>query len=139
MQMFAADQILDYLFAGKSTITIRSLVTETRYTYQVRVSDDQSMFFVSALIGSDNEADYAYIGCIPAKTRTMRAGTKGNDRDPRFIALDWLLKQLISRGTVPATVEVFHEGRCGRCGRKLTTPESIQTGLGPECAKKGTM
>lgn len=139
MQMFAANQILDYLFAGKSTITIRSLVTETRYTYQVRASDDRSMFFVSTLIGSDNEADYSYIGCIPIRTRVMRAGTKGNDRLPQFIALDWLLKQLIGRGEVPATVEVFHEGKCGRCGRKLTTPESIQTGLGPECAKKGTM
>jgi hypothetical protein len=32
--------------------------------------------------------------------------------------------------------EVYHEGRCGRCNRKLTVPESIETGLGPECASK---
>jgi hypothetical protein len=29
---------------------------------------------------------------------------------------------------------VWHEGRCGRCGRKLTVPESIESGFGPECA-----
>ena len=27
----------------------------------------------------------------------------------------------------------WHEGRCGRCGRKLTVPESIEAGYGPEC------
>lgn len=26
---------------------------------------------------------------------------------------------------------------CGRCGRALTTPESIAIGLGPECATRG--
>ena len=32
------------------------------------------------------------------------------------------------------TVQVWHEGRCGKCGRKLTVPESLTSGLGPECA-----
>lgn len=33
--------------------------------------------------------------------------------------------------------KVHHEGRCGKCGRRLTVPESIETGLGPECSGKG--
>jgi hypothetical protein len=28
----------------------------------------------------------------------------------------------------------YHEGRCGRCARRLTTPESITRGLGPICS-----
>lgn len=28
------------------------------------------------------------------------------------------------------------EGRCVRCNRKLTHPESIRTGIGPECANR---
>lgn len=31
----------------------------------------------------------------------------------------------------------YHEGRCGRCRRKLTVPESIINGIGPVCAAKG--
>jgi hypothetical protein len=31
---------------------------------------------------------------------------------------------------------VRHEGKCGRCGRTLTVPESIDRGIGPECAGK---
>lgn len=30
----------------------------------------------------------------------------------------------------------YHEGRCGRCARRLTVPESIINGIGPDCAKK---
>lgn len=32
-------------------------------------------------------------------------------------------------------VEIWHEGKCGRCGRQLTVPESIESGFGPECVK----
>lgn len=31
----------------------------------------------------------------------------------------------------------YHEGRCGKCARKLTVPESIINGIGPKCAKAG--
>jgi hypothetical protein len=30
-------------------------------------------------------------------------------------------------------VEFWHEGKCGRCNRKLTVPSSIESGFGPEC------
>jgi hypothetical protein len=32
---------------------------------------------------------------------------------------------------------VWHEGSCARCGKKLTVPESIESGFGPECVKLG--
>ena len=34
---------------------------------------------------------------------------------------------------VPDNLRVYHEGKCCRCGRTLTTPESIKKGIGPEC------
>jgi hypothetical protein len=39
-------------------------------------------------------------------------------------------------GRIPETVEIWHEGRCCRCGRRLTVPESIYAGIGPDCAGK---
>jgi hypothetical protein len=30
----------------------------------------------------------------------------------------------------------YHQGKCGRCARKLTVPESIINGIGPVCAEK---
>lgn len=38
--------------------------------------------------------------------------------------------------TLASKCDIRHEGKCGRCGRALTRPESIDTGLGPECAAK---
>jgi len=31
---------------------------------------------------------------------------------------------------------ILREGRCIRCNRKLTHPDSILSGIGPECALK---
>jgi hypothetical protein len=36
-------------------------------------------------------------------------------------------------GVLGRLLEVWHEGRCGRCGRALTVPESVERGIGPEC------
>lgn len=35
-----------------------------------------------------------------------------------------------------AKMEYYHVGRCGRCARPLTVPESILNGIGPDCAAK---
>jgi hypothetical protein len=37
---------------------------------------------------------------------------------------------------LPDFLEVWHEGFCGKCGKRLTVPSSILSGLGPECIKK---
>jgi hypothetical protein len=33
-------------------------------------------------------------------------------------------------------LEISHEGRCGHCARLITTPGSLASGIGPECAAK---
>jgi len=35
------------------------------------------------------------------------------------------------------TYQLMMSRRCFRCDRRLTTPESIASGIGPECSKKG--
>lgn len=54
--------------------------------------------------------------------------------DMRQKAFRWLWVQLTKGNELPDKVEVWHEGRCGACGRRLTVPESIAQGLGPVCA-----
>jgi hypothetical protein len=48
------------------------------------------------------------------------------------MAAAWLFGHLLERRPLPRCT-VHHEGRCGRCGRTLTVPESIESGFGPEC------
>jgi hypothetical protein len=41
---------------------------------------------------------------------------------------------LINKGIeFPPSFHFYHEGKCAKCGRQLTTPESIDRGFGPIC------
>ena len=51
-------------------------------------------------------------------------------------ARTWCAKQLlryVNDQMLPEGLEAFEENSCGRCGRALTDPVSIERGIGPEC------
>ena len=133
----SANDALRFIFGGNATFTIRSAKTGTRFTYKLRQPEAGKPFFASVLAGQNNETDYDYIGFVPAATRdALVAGAKGKPNAPSFKALAWTISQIATKARIPEHLELFHEGRCCACGRKLTTPESILSGIGPECAKK---
>lgn len=55
--------------------------------------------------------------------------------DVRARGFAWFWRAL-NGGTFPATFEFWHEGRCAACARRLTVPNSIATGFGPDCADR---
>lgn len=121
-----------FIRGGNATFTLRSGKTGMRFTYKAALSDDGSLYFVSVLTGPDNEADFRYLGIIRGDDfmRTKKS-TIGADA-PSHIAFVWTWRKLV-QGELPNQLEIWHEGRCGRCGRKLTVPESVASGFGPEC------
>ena len=136
-ELSSANDALRFIFGGNATFTIRSAKTGTRYTYKIRQKEIGKPFFAAVLSGQNNESDFDYIGFIPAATRdVLVAGAKGKPSAPSFKALAWAINQIAQKARIPENLEVFHEGRCCACGRKLTTPESVLSGIGPECAKK---
>lgn len=135
-----------FLFSGKATFTIRSLKTLTRFTYKISEppkTTGKSLgpvgFFVSVLTGPDNSNDFTYLGNIYKESRNYSHGRKsriGFDA-PSATAFEWFYNCGILTGRLlEDKCEIWHEGRCGRCNYKLTVPESIESGIGPECAKK---
>lgn len=135
-QLSTPDLFLAFALAGNATFTLVSKATGQRFTYKVVESDRQpGFYFVRVLRGSDNEGDYTYLGTLAADGLVYRHGRKspvGEDA-PSAKAASWFFGR-VKQDHLPTTCEVWHEGRCGRCGRKLTVPTSIATGLGPECA-----
>jgi hypothetical protein len=131
----AADHTLAFMLAGNARLTIKSGKTGVRYTYRVARAKEGDAYFVSLLTGSDNESDYTYMGLLRnlsfGLTRASRYGTQ----TAPVLGFTYVLRALAA-GTMPANVEINHEGRCGRCGRALTVPESVASGIGPECALK---
>ena len=133
-----------YLFAGRATLTLVSKKTGSRFTYRVSVPDSQrdapKIYFVNLLTGSDNESAYTYIGQIFSDGTHYVHGKKSRISvdAPGVRAFEWFARMLLSPASpgLPDSLEIWHEGKCGRCGRKLTVPESIERGIGPECADK---
>lgn len=121
-----------YITGGNATVTIMSGKTGTRFTYKVTASKPDAgqmpIFFVGLLSGPDNERDYRYIGIVTASGFRWTRKSTVTETAPSFQAFAWL-----SRHWESDQVEIWHEGRCGRCGRKLTVPDSIASGFGPEC------
>lgn len=128
---------LDFIMAGKSTFTLKSVNTGTRFTYKVKKLEGADIFFVMLLNGSDNEGDFVYLGHIVNSggipTLCQSAKSRISKTAPSFIAFDYVFKYLALKIEV-LNLEIWHEGRCCRCGRKLTVPESVAAGIGPECA-----
>lgn len=130
MELQGEDARRAYLFAGHAILTLEG--REKRFTYKIkRKKTDPSVHFVSLLCGPDNELDYHFIGVVVAERYRHSLRSRVDPEAQGVKAFAWFTRHLGS-----PDVAVLHSGRCGRCGRTLTTPESIRTGLGPVCSGK---
>lgn len=124
-----------YALAGNARLTLVSRRTGNRFTYKIKAAKDEDgkpkgFFFVSVLTSPDNVDGYTYLGTISGDR--FRHGVKspiGLDA-PSARAFVWGWERLEGH----ADLEVYHDGSCGRCGRLLTVPSSVLSGIGPECA-----
>ena len=106
---------------------------EGHTTFRVKVQPSDSKFapgatVIELLVGQDNEGDYSTFGFL---------------RDGRvfpfkgFRSHETLLERANEFLRDPEGDKVLVSKRCARCNRKLTTPESVLAGYGPECQSKG--
>lgn len=138
--------IIDFILAGKAELTVLNTRTNGRFTFRVscpRIANrggypmldhDSKVRFVSVLSGPDNQSHYSYMGLLDIDSLSFRRTTKStvNETSPSFLAFSWLIRNIKN---LPDYVEIYHSGFCGRCGKKLTTPDSVKSGFGPECAE----
>lgn len=115
------------------------------YTFRVKHKPADSQWteawFVELLAGPDNTDDFDYVGKLDPQTGSVRLTRKSRYSPDAMVVR--VLRRVLSRlwaadlGPVrEAGFAVAHAGRCGRCGRTLTEPESIATGIGPVCRDK---
>ena len=138
-----------FALAGNATFTLVSLRTGDRFTYRIRKpraepGERPKPFFVQLMNGPDNTANYAYIGLMFGKGEdsdfaSWRHGAhkaKAGKDAPSVKAIEWLFRNVMCEKALEQ-VEIWHQGKCGKCRKPLTVPSSIHTGLGPICAKGG--
>jgi hypothetical protein len=136
------NQILSYMLAGNSTFTVENGKSSNHMTFKVtslqRIDKDskKELWFVKVLSGQNNETDYTFLGSLQKNGNIVFYKHSNKSRvgqDAQSVkVIEWVVNKL-QQSNFPEHVHVFHEGRCGRCGRKLTVPESVTSGYGPEC------
>lgn len=126
---------LQFLEAGHAVFTVQNTKTGNRFTFKVERPDEDWPYLVKLLDRPDNERGYTYMGAFRQgqNLHTTKASKVGEDAQS-FKVFRWVYAKLHEEG-LPKSVEFWHEGRCGRCGRRLTVPESIERGIGPVCAE----
>jgi|LakMenEpi03Aug12_release.lakeMendotaPanAssembly.Ray.scaffolds.fasta_scaffold344257_2 hypothetical protein len=138
---------LDFIFAGKAFVTFLNTRTENRFTYKVSKHKTKNLFYINVLTSPDV---YTYVGFVGIDGKFRISPKSRISGDAQSIRVfDYVvtnLRRIVSSesclpdGTVipavtnlPNFVEVYHSGRCGKCGKRLTVPESVLTGFGPDC------
>lgn len=122
---------LKFMFSGNSIATFVNTKTDNRFTFKVKQKKYTNLFFVSVLTGADT---YTYIGTVVSGEFRHGKKSKITKESQSVRVFQYVLTNLIN-SSLPNFVEVWHEGRCGKCGKTLTVPSSIANGLGPECIK----
>jgi len=150
------DAVREYVLGGRSTFTVVSVRTQARYTYRVKVPVLRARNKaagetieeyrarkaealkgprkVEAMTGSDNYADYTEIGTISADGTFAAKSYTPRRTEGRKAGFVWFWNAVAERSSNLTQAEVWHDGHCSCCGKKLTVPESLSTGIGPICA-----
>lgn len=127
--------------AGRAILTIVSKKTGQRFTFKCqkprdKFDDPNCPVSVKVLTGADNENSYTFLGTIFSDGHYVPSAKSPIGAEaPSAKAFSWFWTCVQAQKLT--SLDIYHHGRCCRCGRTLTVPESIQMGLGPECAQKG--
>ncbi len=133
----------DFITAGNAIVTIGN-DKGVHFTYKVRHKEANGQYpecyFVNLLTGSDNENDYSYLGMLDLNTNAphivrLTAKSCAGEDALSVKVVRWAFRLLFAGKELPEGYTINHEGFCGRCGRTLTTPESVERGIGPECIR----
>lgn len=121
------DKALEFLLGGNSWFSVKNITTGNHMSYKVVLSNksQKPIYFVKA----KNE----FIGTLFDKNKFVYSKKSDLSIDsPEVKGFAFVFYHLIKK-TLPKNVEIWHNGKCGRCGKPLTDPESVARGIGKHC------
>lgn len=122
-----------HILLHNGTITVKSPTGEHR-TFRLKTQPDDSTFapgkrILSVLTGPDNTRNYTPFAFVDRNVRIFK-----KKRDTTHIGY---VRLLLNQAHYEALgFEYIWAARCRKCDRKLTTPESLASGIGPVCASR---
>ena len=132
------EKLRNYINGGKGVITLLSPsgVHHTYYYKKPRNPNEfpEDVIFVYAVHGGNK---LFYVGMIEQGHFSLTRSSRFNYNTEIVKGAVFIMQILSgSRDINKTQMTIQHEGMCSVCGRKLTSPKSLITGLGPRCARK---
>jgi hypothetical protein len=136
-QVQKVEDIKNFIFAGNAVFTIESVKTGKWFTFEInKPKDNDKLFFVSVLRGPNNTDDYTYVGVVDKYDSNfsfrLTKGSKLTEETTCVQAFKVFINNL-QKNYITPNMNFYHMGYCGRCGKALTTPLSVERGIGPVC------
>ena len=77
--------------------------------------------------------EFNYVGYFRDGKILRKGGVEVDTPSAKVMA--WVFRQIFAGGiaALEENVEIFHMGKCAKCGKALTDATSIEIGLGPIC------
>lgn len=134
-------QFRNHLFAGRSVFTLENKETGNYITFKVKevkknykVIPGQYIIQCKAL--GDRNYGYEFIGYMDTLRAQLRPRHQGIKSHLGFKTFVWVLRNFERLEDFGDKLAIYHEGVCCKCGMNLTTPESIEKGIGPICEER---
>jgi hypothetical protein len=132
------------LFNGRYTIESKATGEHRTFWIQTQAADASfapGQRLLGLLTGTDNDNPDDYAAFAFVDDQGIHVWTKKRAPGMKFLDYADMLWTLALDGAFSPWAErgfrILVEGRCLRCNRALTTPESIERGIGPVCAEGG--
>lgn len=134
-QLIGSNAIRRYCTGGKGVVTLES-PTGIHHTYLFKKPNENDVFpedvvFVYAL---HNQEKLYYVGMLEeGKFRLTKASRFLPDTE--IVRGAYFINRMMY-ADFATPMKLFHEGVCSRCGRKLSSKKSLDSGIGPKCSKR---
>lgn len=125
---------IPFLGTHNATITLASPKTGDHRTFKIATAKNGPLAgkrIISILIGPNNESDYLGLGFVQRDGFISLWQKYRGTQYEKLVDLLERAEYWAGRGVQYLTV-----GHCRRCNRLLTHPESIISGIGPDCSGK---
>lgn len=111
--------------------TIRSKKTGKDYTFKV----SQALFNNNNYLHLKVETQYLIFKYMGWYKDGKVINKKVEVDTPASQAISWFMKMLLANklDVLDSNVDIFHLGKCLKCGKTLTDANSIEVGFGPVC------
>lgn len=122
----------------ETVFTLENPARGTHITFRVRRPKGFKTMLLDVMTGSDNEGSYEYVGSMTRGLWVKPNTSKASDNAKgKLNGVMWYMSELRNARSGKASsfgaVVLNHSGSCTCCGRTLTNPESLETGIGPVC------